>query len=1356
MRDGVGLPAYQVLVVASILLLANFGYSAITISSLEELNKIGRDPSYPLTANYVLTEDIDASETRFWPGGFQPIGDALNRFTGTFDGGGHEIRGLYIDRPNNDYVGLFGFVQFSGVGSGGMISNLRLKDCVIIGRNMVGGIVGDLYQGGVISKCVVEGEVYGGGVVGGIAGICAGSSIFESFSLGKVVCTSGGTGDRVGGLVGYVNMGGTVQGCYSHANIQSQILYVMFVGGLVGQLENNSSVFRCYSTGSVRIGGLSSDVGGLIGKNISSEVKYSFWDIETSGTTYSDGGIGLPTQEMKRFTTYSEMGWDISDDPCGWCLTYWVIYDGVSYPFLCEMSNRVPDVKRQYVDDAEAELISMGFKTSRIYEYNNTIEENYVIDTVPISYCALPYYDEVVVRVSQGPAPSIPISTIEELQMIGNDPAYPPDNAYHLVNDIDATGTRQWNGGKGFIPIQNFNGQLHGNGHKIFGLYINNEDNPAMPTGLFSTIVSNPIRSPEITNLVIENAEVRGIVEVGMLVGRVLVDTHPYPSIYSVIVQGKVYGVNKVGGLVGAINGGMYIIDSSIRVGLYAITPPVPGYEYWNYGGLVGYVSKKGVVISRDSFIGSINGPIENYIGGFVGYANASDFVIDNSHANAYMHNSLPSCSNLGGLVGYLENGEIYSSYAVPRFYDPTQPTIGGLIGEGSCANVTVNASFWDSQYSGVSSSACGGVPLSTAEMQTRATFELAGWDFNSTWGILEGLSYPLLRSERFAMPSLIGVDIDSAVHSLYEIGIVPTVEEQCSNVIPEGYVVEQSVPPSEWLPPFVTPVTLWQSSGLCPPINVSSIEEIQLIGSVPNYPVDGYYILTQDIDASVTSEWNGGEGFAPIPEFRGIFDGAGHIIKNLFINRPSESHTGLFAIVLGTGRVRNVYLFNTNITGGTYIGGIAGENFGQITNCGVHGYITTTYDLSDGVGGLLGVNRGNVEKSIAVAQITGHNNVGGLVGINFKLITDSYALCNIVGCSEVGGFVGYNNTEDHITNSYCASSITMLCMGNYGGFTGLSQPDKCESCFWDIELSGINFSECGEGKTTSEMQQQSTFENVGWDFSNIWGIIENETYPFILTNPIIHIQDYAGLNFDEVKSELTAKAIIVKYEYICNNSTPAGAIIDNTFKNRDVPIFHTVYFWVSSGPCTEGVLEGEGVVEGTPEGTPEGEGVAEGTPEGTPEGEGLVEGTPEGTPEGEGVAEGTPEGIPEGEGLVEGTPEGEGLVEGEGIIEGEGERPPHSADQDGNWQISLRELLRVIQFFNMQGYHCALPGEESEDGYIPGFDGDKSCRAHASDYNPQDWRIGLSEVLRLIQFFNMGGYHPCPDGEDGYCPGVV
>ncbi|MGC8846049.1 MAG: DUF4397 domain-containing protein, partial [Candidatus Hydrogenedens sp.] len=148
-----------------------------------------------------------------------------------------------------------------------------------------------------------------------------------------------------------------------------------------------------------------------------------------------------------------------------------------------------------------------------------------------------------------------------------------------------------------------------------------------------------------------------------------------------------------------------------------------------------------------------------------------------------------------------------------------------------------------------------------------------------------------------------------------------------------------------------------------------------------------------------------------------------------------------------------------------------------------------------------------------------------------------------------------------------------------------------------------------------------------------------------------------------------------------------------------------------------------------------------EGTPEGVVEGEGILEGVLEG----EGTPEGTPEGVLEGEG----TPEG--LIEGEG--EGETPTPPHSADQNGDWKISLSELLRVIQFFNSQGYHCDPQGE---DGYAPGLEGDKTCTPHASDYAPPDWTINLSELLRVIQFFNVGGYYPCQGGEDGYCAGQL
>ncbi|GEM_PF-3893161 len=204
-------------------------------------------------------------------------------------------------------------------------------------------------------------------------------------------------------------------------------------------------------------------------------------------------------------------------------------------------------------------------------------------------------------------------------------------------------------------------------------------------------------------------------------------------------------------------------------------------------------------------------------------------------------------------------------------------------------------------------------------------------------------------------------------------------------------------------------------------------------------------------------------------------------------------------------------------------------------------------------------------------------------------------------------------------------------------------------------------------------------------------------------------------------------------------------------------------------GIPSEGSLEeGEGLAEGLPEGQEEGEGV--------PEGEGLLEGSLEGGLEGqeEGFAEGVEEGQNEGteEGAIEGEEEGmplEGSMEGsmeegeeEGVPseglpeEGEGETDPwHSADRDHDNVIGLSELLRVIQFFNSGGYHCE---EGTEDGYAPGS-GDPACLPHDSDYNPQDWDINLSELLRIIQFFNSSGYHSCPEvfppTEDGFCVGI-
>lgn len=95
-----------------------------------------------------------------------------------------------------------------------------------------------------------------------------------------------------------------------------------------------------------------------------------------------------------------------------------------------------------------------------------------------------------------------------------------------------------------------------------------------------------------------------------------------------------------------------------------------------------------------------------------------------------------------------------------------------------------------------------------------------------------------------------------------------------------------------------------------------------------------------------------------------------------------------------------------------------------------------------------------------------------------------------------------------------------------------------------------------------------------------------------------------------------------------------------------------------------------------------------------------------------------------------------------------------HRADQNGDKQIALGELLRIIQLYNAQGYGCAQNAGASEDGYEVGANATvQNCKPHTLDYEVQDWRISLSELLRLIQLYNLRSYQRCEAGEDGFCP---
>lgn len=89
----------------------------------------------------------------------------------------------------------------------------------------------------------------------------------------------------------------------------------------------------------------------------------------------------------------------------------------------------------------------------------------------------------------------------------------------------------------------------------------------------------------------------------------------------------------------------------------------------------------------------------------------------------------------------------------------------------------------------------------------------------------------------------------------------------------------------------------------------------------------------------------------------------------------------------------------------------------------------------------------------------------------------------------------------------------------------------------------------------------------------------------------------------------------------------------------------------------------------------------------------------------------------------------------------------PHHADVDANGRFSLPELLRVIQLYNLNGYHCEA---NTEDGYAPG-PGNSTCLRHHSDYLNPAWDIDLSELLRLIQFYSARGYARDIYSEDSF-----
>ena len=239
-------------------------------------------------------------------------------------------------------------------------------------------------------------------------------------------------------------------------------------------------------------------------------------------------------------------------------------------------------------------------------------------------------------------------------------------------------------------------------------------------------------------------------------------------------------------------------------------------------------------------------------------------------------------------------------------------------------------------------------------------------------------------------------------------------------------------------------------------PYQLADIYGVQGMGS--SGMLGKFYSLAVNVDASGTSGWNAGAGFAPVgnstTKFTGAFDGLGHTITGLTINRPTTSYIGLFGYVGPSSILKNVGLINGNITGEWYIGGLAGYNdYGTITNS----YNTGAVNGASYVGGLAGFNWGgtiassyNTGTVIGTAQYT-----GGLVGVNWNTITDSYNTGTVNGASYTGGLVGVNYVT--ITNSY-STGVVSGGGSHTGGLAGWNSGGTISNSYSTGAVSGSGY----------------------------------------------------------------------------------------------------------------------------------------------------------------------------------------------------------------------------------------------------------------------------------------------------------
>jgi hypothetical protein len=550
-----------------------------------------------LCGSYILMNDLDsttpgytelASPTAHWGQGWEPIGAGEYPFRGIFNGGEYEIRDLFIFRPSEEGVGLFG-----SVGKAGAIKDIGVVNVTIMtGDGCVGGLVG--YNSGTVSNSCSIGSVSGNFRVGGLVGRNFGT-VNNSYSTGSV------SGDsEVGGLVGgneYKRVGmkdieGTVSDSYSMGSVTGEDV----VGGLVGL--NYATVSDSYSTSSVTG---EDHVGGLAGAN-QGTVNNSYYSGNVTGEEYVGGLVGSSTGTVSNsYSAGSVSGYENVGGLVGY-------NNG-------PVSNSFYNYDEDLINGEN--IITVGAL------FNGDFDQ----------WLANDKFLDVNERLSQegGYYMVNNITDFKELLAFGQNDTL----KFRLKNDLDLAAEHGL-----YIPY--LSGEFDGNGHEISNLSFDFDF--VSHVGLFGYLA----RGGKVTRVGVENVNVTGASSVAGLVGRnrgTVGDSHSTGSVTGnedvgglVGSGGTVSNSYFIGSVSGNVNVGGLVGWGGAVSNCYA-TGSVTGEEF--VGGLVGL--NEGPV-SNSYSLGNVSGG--EFVGGLVGLTEWSTV------SNCYAMGNVNGDSGVGGLAG--------------------------------------------------------------------------------------------------------------------------------------------------------------------------------------------------------------------------------------------------------------------------------------------------------------------------------------------------------------------------------------------------------------------------------------------------------------------------------------------------------------------------------------------------------------------------------------------------------------------------------------------------------------------------------------------------------------------------------